>query len=423
MAFTEEFRLKQDIIIEYEQKRNKLLELVQNNKISEEEFLRRQEALRLDRDKKLKELEVKERAKKEETQDSTVNKPTEKPITQLPSTVTKEQFDQLSEEDKKKYESSNSTNTSSFNDCMSALNKLGPVVSALGPFSSAMGPIQQLTSLISPIQSAAESLKTGIETANEFSLKILDVEIAKPIIETVLNPLKSLGQLVTGGLAFYSQGPSAYSNIKQELQNFSQMQEKLDKYMEEARKLPEKLSKLKSDDQKNKEKATEEAKKDKSKNWTKTISRTRSSSSTIVISDETYKKLSPEEQKTYHEQTTSEKIQEAVKKVEIPSEVLSTLESSITMIEPINNLYTTAKGLQQTATTFIGTVDNVTQAVKIATMILSGSGMPTMEEMTQGVIDSTISNNQGNLNQLAQIQGAINKLSSFEPQYNMKGKQ
>ena len=424
MPFTPE----QEILLDKEKEFNKLLDLVNNKKISEDEFIRRREALDLKYKKKLEELETKERAKKAEqnkdSPNSTTNKPTEKPVKQLKSEISQEDFKKLPEEDKLKYGTSSSLNSVNLKDCIEAFNKVAPLISAMTPISSVMGPVSNITEKLQPIMStlqpAANALQSSIGTAESFSLKVLEIEVAKPIIQTVLQPIKDMLSLATSaaalGYAIYTQGPDAYRNIKKGLQTLNENKTKYQEMLTKSKKITESKSKLDEEQTKKKKEAEEKAKKDKSKNWTKTVSETRSSSSVVVISDETYKRLSPEEQKTYHEQTTSEKIAEAVKQVELPQEIKSLINQADSLVSTAESLYNTIMSTAGSAQSFVDMLDSLSTTVKTISMMF-GSEIPSIDDITK-----TIKTDGSNIDLLENVKNLSNKFSSFKPNLFLKKK-
>ena len=420
---------KESINAHYDEIDKQSEKLFQEKKISRDELERKKRSTQLCREYKISHLEYIQRAKdfesgkKTNSKDSKSNKVTEKPVKQLKSVIPADEYSVLPDADKMCYRAKVlPTANEGAAGCIDCINKITPVISAIAPVISVMAPVQNLMGIIdtvkAPLEATASSLNSTLGAAQNFSLGVAGVEVGKPIIQTLLAPIidmLKLGiQLASLGYAFYTQGPDAYKQIKEGLEAFERNRAAAKKALEDAKKISEEQEKMIKKEADDKKKAEEEAKKDTSKNYI--------SVDDIVISEDSYNKLSSEDKKKYKEETTADKIRLAAKKVEIPKEFKDTINQAKTVINSVSSLYDSLESVSSMATTFTTSVNSIPETLKQVGASLESFigdlGIPSVDDIIKSVQQDAAS-----IDLIGKSVDIKNKLSSFKSEYVLTNKQ
>lgn len=394
-----------------------------------------------------------ENPSKKDDEESLSNKEPEIKVDEnLKPSITKEEFDKLSDEEKLKY----NTKPSPLADidvqkCVECINKLMPVISAIAPLQSALAPVQpvmtQLQSAQAVINQAAsalstlDSVKSTVDGLSDTPVGPL-VQPIKSLIDSVLSLIKSL---ITIGYVIYTQAPKIYKQVKDGYEEFMKKKDEIMGQLEKAKELKEKAKKVLDKEKKEIEEATKRAKEDKLKTYVKvveskeetdseqnsgsevqpkmlkmtrestqeTTQSEQESTQQVVITKKEYDSLSEEEKKKYKEEPTSDKILRYVKQVELPSELKNILNSANSMVDSVSTLVESAEAAAEAAKIGIEGLDTgvlINQALSILDIEI-----PTFEEIMASAIKDAES-----AALMKELSSITDKLGSISPGFDLR---
>lgn len=397
--------------------------LYQSGKLSYEDIEEKRNNIKLCREYKLSQLDHNKRMTEigsgtsiADSNDSKSNKKPEKEINDLPSSVTKEEFDKLNDKEKLKYiPKTPALSNTGVDEVISCFNKLTPVLSAVAPLQSALAPadsiIQQFNNikpLISTASLATSLLDSAKSAASGFS----------GVLSPVTSPITSIVDAITGlvtsmvtiGYVFYTQAPKIYKEIVDGLKEFKEKKEELQKQLEEAKKIKEAYQKVLDEEKKNIELAEEEAKRDQSKTYVKISS---TATARVVISEEDYNSLPDSEKQKYREELINEKIDRYVKKVELPAELKSAISQATDTVDSVSDLFDKVSQTADMYDTYMKSID-MSQLINDALSSI-GINIPTFEDIMASAKKDAESKDMSNI-----VSSITKQFGSIKQEYNLK---